>query len=219
MAVDPIALASADTIPAVSGRETLLGNYEAFLQLLTTQLKTQSPLDPLDANQFTQQLVQFSTVEQAMRTNDRLDRMIELSLASQATALLGYVGSEVTALGSQAALKDGKAEWRYNAAAAGSANVTIRNAAGAVVYSEHIDIDEGSGRFEWDGRTGDGKDAPDGAYSITIEAADADGNRIDVATEVKGIVTGVDFTGSEPALLIDGIAVPLGSLRTVKAIA
>lgn len=218
MAISPVTAAASDTTQPTVDKNTLMGNYEAFLQLLTTQLKTQSPLDPLDANQFTQQLVQYSSVEQAMKTNDRLDKMIELSLASQATALLGYVGSEVTAVGSQAILKNGEAEWKYNSAAAGSAQVTIRNAQGAVVKTETIDIDQGTGTYKWDGRDKDGRKVSDGTYSVTIDATDADGKHVDVSTEVKGIVTGVDFTGTEPSLLLGEISVPLGSLRTVKAV-
>src|SRR5947208_12909592 len=51
---------------------TLAGNFQAFLTLLTTQLRHQNPLDPLDTNQFTQQLVQFAGVEQQLRTNSEL---------------------------------------------------------------------------------------------------------------------------------------------------
>jgi flagellar basal-body rod modification protein FlgD len=53
-------------------RSTIANNFDQFLSILTTQLKNQSPLDPLDSNQFTQQLVQFSSVEQQLKTNDIL---------------------------------------------------------------------------------------------------------------------------------------------------
>src|ERR1700742_4036169 len=51
---------------------TLAGNFQTFLTLLTTQLQNQNPLDPLDTNQFTQQLVEFAGVEQQLKTNDSL---------------------------------------------------------------------------------------------------------------------------------------------------
>lgn len=198
-----------------SDRTTLIGNYQAFLQLLTAQLKSQSPLEPLDANQFTQQLVQFSTVEQAIRSNERLDQLINLQLSNQATALIGLLGAKVTAEGSTAALTGGKAVWSYKAAAEGKATVTIRNAEGSVVYSEKIDIAKGDGSFEWDGKTSSGQTAPDGAYSITIEAADASGNRIDVSTEISGTVDGIDFSGDVPLLKIGKISVPVTALKSV----
>ena len=59
---------------ATSRRQQIAGNFNTFLQLLTTQLKNQNPLDPLDTNQFTQQLVQFAEVEQQIKSNDPADR-------------------------------------------------------------------------------------------------------------------------------------------------
>jgi flagellar basal-body rod modification protein FlgD len=66
-------------------RKTIAQNFDQFLSLLTTQLKNQSPLDPLDANQFTQQLVQFSGVEQQLKTNDLLTKMAQSFGGSGAT--------------------------------------------------------------------------------------------------------------------------------------
>ena len=57
---------------------TLAGNFQTFLTLLTTQLQNQNPLDPLDTNQFTQQLVQFAGVEQQLKTNDQLTALVSL---------------------------------------------------------------------------------------------------------------------------------------------
>src|SRR5712675_3513922 len=67
---------------------TIAGNFNTFLQLLTTQLKNQNPLDPLDTNQFTQQLVSFAGVEQQINMNTQLATMISLEQATQATSAL-----------------------------------------------------------------------------------------------------------------------------------
>src|SRR5260370_18802675 len=48
---------------------TLAGTFQTFLTLLTTQLQNQNPLNPLDTNQFTQQLVQFASVELQLNTH------------------------------------------------------------------------------------------------------------------------------------------------------
>src|SRR5437764_15279949 len=79
----------------VANPTTLTGNFETFLQLLTTQLKNQNPLDPLDTNQFTQQLVQFAQVEQQMHMNSSLGTLISLQQANQATAALAFIGATV----------------------------------------------------------------------------------------------------------------------------
>src|SRR4249920_2378471 len=81
----------------------IASNFTTFLQLLTTQLKNQNPLDPLDTNQFTQQLVQFAQVEQQMKSNDLLSALL-LEKSSEATAALAYVGSTVVVDGSTARL-------------------------------------------------------------------------------------------------------------------
>ncbi len=67
---------------------TLASNFTTFLQLLTTQLKNQNPLDPLDTNQFTQQLVQFAQVEQQLKSNDQLATLVSLQQAVQQTQAL-----------------------------------------------------------------------------------------------------------------------------------
>src|SRR5436190_16968288 len=90
---------------------TIAGNFQTFLTLLTTQLKNQDPLSPLDTNQFTAQLVQFAQVEQQLKTNTDLDKLVMLNKTSQATAALGFVGSQVTADGSTTQLKNGLAAW------------------------------------------------------------------------------------------------------------
>src|SRR3981189_48516 len=63
-------------------------NFHTFLTLLTTQLQNQNPLDPLDTNQFTQQLVQFAGVEQQLKSNDQLKSLIDIEKTAQATQAL-----------------------------------------------------------------------------------------------------------------------------------
>ena len=62
-------------------------NFQTFLTLLTTQLQHQNPLDPLDTNQFTAQLVQFAGVEQQLKSNDQLKSLIEIEKSAQATQI------------------------------------------------------------------------------------------------------------------------------------
>ena len=76
-------------------KSTIAGNFNTFLQLLTTQLQNQNPLDPLDTNQFTQQLVSFAQVEQQLRSNDQLSTLVSLQQTAQSTAALNFVGQTV----------------------------------------------------------------------------------------------------------------------------
>src|ERR1700748_1391705 len=88
------------------GMQQLAGNFDEFLQLLTTQLQNQNPLDPLDTNQFTQQLVEFASVEPQINTNTNLQSLSSLQQTSEATSALQLVGSTVTVGGSSAALSN-----------------------------------------------------------------------------------------------------------------
>src|SRR6185503_554071 len=94
--------------------KTIAGNFQTFLQLLTTQLKNQNPLDPLDTNQFTQQLVQFAQVEQQLKSNDQLATLVSLQKTAQSTQALEFVGQTVSVDGATAQLKDGSATWSFN---------------------------------------------------------------------------------------------------------
>src|SRR6266446_7681805 len=111
-------------------KDTLAGNFTTFLQLLTTQLKNQNPLDPLDTNQFTQQLVQFAQVEQQLKQNDQLATLISIEKAAQSTNALAFVGQTVAVDGQTAALTKGKASWSFTVPKPASATVTIRSATG-----------------------------------------------------------------------------------------
>src|SRR3954451_11414149 len=121
--------ASGASLTSTAG-STLAGNFQTFLTLLTTQLKNQNPLDPLDTNQFTQQLVQFAGVEQQLKSNDQLSTLVSLQQTAQGTAALNFVGKSVAVDGQTAAMTNSKASWVYNVTKPGTATFNITNAAG-----------------------------------------------------------------------------------------
>src|SRR5258708_36688516 len=86
-------------------------NFQTFLTLLTTQLQNQNPLDPLDTNQFTQQLVQFAGVEQQLKTNDSLSQLVTLQQTTQATQALGFVGKTAVVAAPTATMTRSSATW------------------------------------------------------------------------------------------------------------
>src|SRR5262249_39509482 len=119
--------ASSSTVSGAISRNTLAGNFDSFLQLLTTQLKNQNPLDPLDTNQFTQQLVQFAQVEQQMKQNQQLETLISIQKSTQANTALAFVGSTVAVDGQTAKLTNGLAAWSFNVPKPVAATVTIKS--------------------------------------------------------------------------------------------
>src|SRR5690349_24911197 len=83
----------------------LSGNFSTFLTLLTTQLQNQDPLSPMDSNQFTQQLVMFSQVEQQINTNDNLQSLIALNLSQTANSAVNYIGRSVVMTNGEGSLQ------------------------------------------------------------------------------------------------------------------
>jgi flagellar basal-body rod modification protein FlgD len=200
---------------AASDSRQLNANFDMFLQLLTTQLKNQSPLDPMKTEQFSQQVTQYSAVEQQIKTNSMLERLIGAQTAGSNTAALGFLGNEIAARGSTAELKGGEARWTLNAPQAASTQISVRNAAGAVVYAETRALGAGSQEFRWSGRDSNGVAQADGNYTIEVQAVGANQQPVSVTTSARGRVTAVDFSGSEPVLTVGGARVKLSEVTNV----
>ena len=198
-------------------RQGIADNFETFLSLLTTQLKHQNPLDPLDTNQFTQQLVQFTSVEQQLKTNEFLEAMMLANQNAGSSQAVGYIGKVITASGSKSELVDGQAQWRFATDKGAQITATVRDMEGNVVFTQQGSVAQGESIFTWDGIGSTGTRQPDGSYSITIEGRDAEGKLVNVATEMTGEVTGVDLTGSEPVLIVGTARVNLSSVMSIRA--
>lgn len=201
-----------------SSRSTIADNFDTFLSILTTQLKNQNPLDPLDTNQFTQQLVQFTGVEQQLKTNEFLETLM---LATQNTAksdAVSYIGKEVTSSGKTGELTDAEPVfWAYSADAnAANATITIKDAKGQVVYNHTGPLSAGPGTFRWDGKGSDGNMKPNGIYTIDIQGKDGNGKPVKISTASIGIVTAVDFTGDVPVLSVGTRRVTITDVTDVR---
>jgi flagellar basal-body rod modification protein FlgD len=207
---------TASTAVSAVGAPTITQNFDKFLQLLTTQVKNQNPLDPLDTNQFTQQLVQFAQVEQQINMNQSLSALIALQTATQASAAMGFLGSTVVVNGATAALTAGKATWSFSADRPATATVNIKNASGEVVFTDTRTISAGRQDYTWNGRGTNGLALPDGNYTISITAKDATGQSVAVATEVEGVVDGVDLSQNPPVLRVGSRSFTLDKIKQVR---
>jgi flagellar basal-body rod modification protein FlgD len=165
-------------------------------------LQNQNPLDPLDTNQFTAQLVQFAQVEQQLKANDQLSTLVSLQKTAQSTQALSFVGQTISVDGSTAAF-NGSATWNFNAAADANAVVTIAAPNGQTAFTGSYSLKAGPASFVWDGVGNDGTQWPAGNYKLTVTAKDTSGKDVTVTTEVQGVVDSVDMTSS-PALLSMG---------------
>lgn len=198
----------------------LAGNFNTFLTLLTTQLQNQDPLSPLDTNQFTQQLVEFSSVEQQIQTNQTLSSLLSVNDANQQASAAAFIGRGITADGASTNLvSGGSATWQITAPAdAPNSTVVISDANGNQVYSQKVSLESGQQSFQWDGIESSGQAAPAGMYTMTVAAKGADGSPVAATTNVQGIVDGVVFDPTNgPILTMGTLKVPLSSLEQVVA--
>src|SRR6478672_6757498 len=215
MAVSGVGSSSSSSSTVID-RTTIANNFDTFLQLLTTQLKNQNPLDPLDTNQFTQQLVEFSGVEQQLKTNDFLSSLVQANANTTNSNAVNYIGKTVTASGVRSELVNNKAQWNFTIADAANVTVNIKDANGNTVYTEQGAMQAGSGTFTWDGKDNQGNTKPAGTYTISMQAVTGEGKTINVSTETTGTVTGVDFTGSEPVLPVGNTRLNLSGVTSVR---
>ena len=216
MAVGGIGGAGSANSAQSTARQGIADNFDTFLQLLTTQLRNQNPLDPLDTNAFTQQLVQFSSVEQQLKTNDFLAALVQANGNSVNTSAVNYIGKVVSASGTRSELIGGRAVWNFSLQDAAKTTVTIKDENGNSVYTQTGPLQAGSGVFEWDGKTSTGASAPNGTYSIHMTAVNAEGRNVPITTEFTGTVTGIDFTGTEPVLLIGSTRVNISGITSIR---
>ena len=197
----------------------LTGDLQSFLTLLTTQLKHQNPLDPIDSSEFTAQLAQFAAVEQSIQTNANLEKLISLSTSNQALTAVGYLGRYVEAKGNAASLINGQANFAYELPSnAEAVAITVRNESGIPVFVAPGEIKAGRHNFVWDGTDRQGVQQPEGKYTITVNAVAAGGEPINVQTYTVGIADGADSSGDTVNLSINGVAVPLSDVVSVKEV-
>ncbi len=200
---------------ATSNDQMIASNFTTFLQLLTTQLQNQNPLDPLDTNQFTQQLVQFAQVEQQMKSNDQLSSLVSMEKSSQQTTALAYVGATVVVDGATATLANGTGTWSFSTTKPATATVTIKDSKGQLAYSGTMNINPGQQDFTWDGKGTNGTQWPDGNYTMSVTALDANKQSVAISTEVQAQVTSVDLSQDPPTLAVNGSNYTLSQIKRI----
>ncbi|WP_319486179.1 flagellar hook capping FlgD N-terminal domain-containing protein [uncultured Cohaesibacter sp.] len=211
-------IASQAVTSASTDNTNLIQNYETFLTVLTTQLQHQDPMDPMDSSQFTQQLVQFSSVEQQIKSNEQLENLASMMTSSNALGVLNFVGTTVKVDGAQGHLNSyGSTTYTFTADNAGTADITIRNANGEVVYTRSgVSIEEGEQTFNWSGTDNSGNRLPNGTYTINFDAMNDEGvAEINFDTDMVGVVTDVDLSSAVPMLIVNGQSIQTSQIKSV----
>ncbi len=217
--LDVLTNAQASGKDSASSKTQLFDDMEAFLYLLTQQLKYQDPLDPMDTSEYTNQLVQYAQVEQSIQSNEYLETMVAQNVNAMATQAISYMDQTVQALSDYLPLQDGHAKFSYILGSdAASCVVSIKDSKGNFVKTfTGVEPTAGRHELEWDGKDSSGNQLEDGAYVLVVTAVDAAGATVEVQKTVFGKVTGVAYDGETVAVGMGEVAVDMNSILAVHS--
>ena len=212
-----VAATSTATAAGTQARQTLSANMDTFLKLLTSQLQNQDPLSPMDTNQFTQQLVMYSQVEQQINTNDNLSSLIALQKTAAGANAVSYLGRTAFTQGGDTSLTDGNADWRYTLPNdAATVTLTVTDANGRTIYTGAGEKNLGNHDFAWDGKNDAGVVQTNGTYTLSIVAKAADGSVLTPTINGTGIVKELDMSGTTPTVTVGARKVDLAEIVGLK---
>jgi len=212
-----ISALTGDTSLATKSGARLAKDFDQFLTLLTAQLQNQDPLDPLNSNEFVQQLVSFTGVEQAIATNANLENLIAQYKAGQVASAVSYLGTTIEAKGDQIVLAGGEARFIYTLSEnTASTSIVIANQSGETVFAGQGNTTAGEHGFVWDGRDANGNLQPEGLYKVTVSAFASDDKLLSLQTIIGGRVTRVETDEAGIHLTVNGIKVFLEDVLSVE---
>lgn len=190
---------------------------DSFMLLLVTQFKYQDPLNPMDDKEFIAQMAQFSSLEQLMNLNTSMEGLTTATNNQQMVNATSYIGKLVSVSGntigkSTAVNADGVSETSISAFryAFGDnvvkGTLSVKDANGNTIYTEDLAGKQAGVTFEfnWNGKMGNGLDAPDGVYTVSLGAFNDKGEAVLSDQVVDATVTGVVNSDGTVYLGMDG---------------
>lgn len=194
---------------------SLSSNFSNFLSLLMTQLQNQDPTTPLDSNQFTSELVQFTSVEQQISTNSDLTQLIQLTQASQIEQSASLIGKPVTVSSSQLSLQNGTGGINFNTATAEPVAIAVYNSTGTQVQTASLTSAAGANSWKWNGQSATGTTMPDGVYTVTVTALGANNTSSKVPFTVTATATSVQNNSGTVEIQMGGLTLPFSAVQSV----
>ena len=160
---------------------------------------------------------EFASVEQQITTNKSMEDLLKVQNASLASAVVGFIGTDVKATSSELPLQDGSAEFTYTLTNnSKSTDITILDNKGAVVLNGLGKLQSGSHVFTWDGKDNLGNQLPDGAYQINVTSTGFDDQIMEPTTAIKAKITGVNMESGTTLLEAGTITIPLDQILAIK---
>jgi flagellar basal-body rod modification protein FlgD len=210
-------VASVDTTDTTNSRNELATNYSQFLTLLTTQLKNQDPLNPMDSQDFTNQLISLSGVEQQISQTEKLGDILQANQASTVNGALSYIGKQVDYVGGEMQYTGSPVNLKYSLATdSATTQISITDSNQNVVYSTSGELTAGGHAFTWDGKDNNGNPVANGTYNLTVGAVDATGAAVTAYAIVPSTVTGIETDDGQVYLNIGDQKISLSSIQAVR---
>ena len=207
------------TLAAAAANTGSIGaDFNMFLRLLTTQMQNQDPLDPMKTNEYTQQLAQYSQIEQTVQQGTTLKEILARLSTQDIAQASGMIGRDAVFASAAAGLGAAPASWTFTPARTVNALVaTITDANAKIVDTRTLDPAGTKGQFSWDGQLANGTAAPQGLYTLKLAATDAAGKSIPVTINSIGKVSAVNQVGGTLSLIVNGTSLPIAALQSLAA--
>lgn len=204
--------------PPSAATQSLTENFDNFLLMLTAQLQNQDPLNPTDSTEFTNQLVQFSQLEQQISQSDKIDDLVALQLAAQSQNAINFLGKKVEIQSDVTVLEDGKATFTYDMPeGAENATIAILDSDGNIVATFDADTVAGAHEAEWDGLDDQDILQEDGYYTVVVSAVDGDDEPLDdIPTFFTGVASAVWQFEGQTYVTVGPVDVPMSRILSVE---
>jgi len=212
------AISDLGTTPLPAVEPQVMGRDD-FLKLLIVKIQAQDPLNPMDETQFTEQLTQFSQLEQLMNANDMLTILQYLGNSSNNAQFVGFIGKEVKADGNTIELfGDESAQVSFDLQGeAEKLTISIYDENGDLVrvVEDEGPLTSGEHSVAFDGLDDNGVALPDGVYTFKVAAEDIEGENVPAQTLIRGVIDGITYEGDSTMLLIGSMAISIGDILKV----
>ncbi len=191
---------------------------DAFLKLLTTQLRFQDPLKPVGSTEFVSQLAQFSQLEQTTSMKKIMQTSVNYMGSLNNFGAAGLIGKEVKGVGGAISLT-AKNPSNFTYRLEGDADETtiqVSNKEGDIVRTIQARSQAaGVKTATWDGLDSNGNAMPSGEYTYTVAAADRSGNPVKTTTYTQGRVSSVTVENGIAYLTVNGEKIAASSVVNI----
>jgi len=217
MTITPTSSVTGAAATSIAPAGALTGSKDEFLKLFMAQLEHQDPLSPQDGAGMVAQLAQFSSVEQATQTNQRLADLTAQQSSEASASMSSLIGRDCTAAASGFQLDRGGSVppiQLTSTSAMNGASVVISDASGAEIRRIAIPAGAKSTQISWDGNTAAGAPAAPGSYNLSIDAGTTTGA---ITSQWHGRIDAVELGNGTTQLRMGGLLLAPGAIQTIGA--